>query len=120
MFEVLGEGTGDRLGLRVWGTVTRHDLQELRTIVEGALERHGTLRVLVVLDGLQGVKVGALFRELEPAFQYLPRIERVSVVGGREWETWWEPMAVRIERPQVRFFDADQATAGWAWLGAAG
>ncbi|MHB8766580.1 MAG: SpoIIAA family protein [Deferrisomatales bacterium] len=120
MFEVLGEETGNCVGLRVWGSVTRRDLQELRALLEGALERHGTLRVLVAADGLSGVKAGALFRELEPALRHLPRIERVAVVGGREWASWWEPMAARVERPQVRFFDAGETAAGWAWLGAAG
>jgi len=116
VFEVLGEGAGDRVGFRVWGKVDRRDLQGLRGVLEGALERHATLRVLVVLDGLQGVRAGALFRDLEPALRHLPRIEQVAVVGGREWETWWEPMAARTERPQVRFFDADQTAVAWTWL----
>ncbi len=117
MFEVLQEDGSNRLGLRLGGTVTRPDLQELRELLEGALARHGTLRLLVAVDGLRGVKAGALLRELEPALRYLPRIERVAVVGGREWEPWWEPLAPRAERLLVRFFDADQEAAGWAWLG---
>lgn len=118
MFEVLDEGGNDRIGLRVWGKVDRRDLQELRALLEGALERHPSLRVLVAVDGLEGVRAGALLRELEPALRHLPRIERVAVVGGREWETWWEPMAARVERPRVRFFDAGQTVAAWGWLGA--
>lgn len=131
MFEVLGGNGTDALGFRIRGRITRRDLQGLRELLEGALMRSPSLRVLVVLDGLQGIETGALLRDLEPAARHLPRIDRVAVVGGREWEGWWEAAAARYAPPEpsispgsgplggwpaVRFFDPPQTEEAWLWV----
>jgi hypothetical protein len=133
MYEVLDDNGAGTVGFRLWGKVTRQDLQGVRLLLEGALARSPSLRVLVVLEGLQGVETGALLRDLEPAARHLPRIERIAAVGGREWEGWWESAAARYgpppwpdprcpgsldSWPEVRFFDPRQTEAAWVWVGA--
>ncbi|MDW7711068.1 MAG: STAS/SEC14 domain-containing protein [Deferrisomatales bacterium] len=131
MYEVLAENGDGTVGFRLGGKLTRQDLQGLRLLLEGALERFPSLRVLVILDRVQGIETGALLRDLEPAARHLPRLGRVAVVGGGEWEGWWDAATARFAPtdlpdpagsraaggwPEVRFFASSQTEAAWLWV----
>ncbi|MEW6488364.1 MAG: STAS/SEC14 domain-containing protein [Thermodesulfobacteriota bacterium] len=128
MFEVLGGFGAGTLGLRLSGRLGRGDVRAMDGLVEEALGGAATLRVLVVVDGLQGFAAGALWKDLVPAARHLARIRRVAVVGGREWEGWWEALVARgppegtggavPALPRVRFFEGQEAEAARRWLGA--
>jgi hypothetical protein len=128
VFEVLRGFGGGTLGLRLSGRLGRGDLRAMDRLVEQALGGCATLRVLVEVDGLQGFAAGALWKDLVPAARHLPRIQRVAVVGGREWEGWWEALVARgppegtdgavPALPRVRFFEGHEAEAARRWLGA--
>jgi hypothetical protein len=85
--------------------------------LEDGIARFGTVRVVLVLGDLQAIQARALLADLPPVARYVNRVERVAVVGAREWETWWEELAARLPRLQVRFFDPADPAPAWVWAG---
>jgi len=109
------QSEGPVLGFRLAGRVAREAVQEAVGRLEDGIARFGTVRLVLMLGDLEAIQARALLADLPPVARYVNRVERVAVVGAREWETWWEELAERLPRLQVRFFDPADPSPAWAW-----
>lgn len=94
------------------------DFTTLASEVDAYLERHGTLRaVLIRAKSFPGWKdFGALFAHLKFLKEQLHRIEKVAVVADGVIATLMPNIAQHFVHAQVQHFALAREGAAWVWL----
>jgi hypothetical protein len=107
------------LALQPEGPLEAADFTTLASEVDAYLERHGTLRgVLIRAKSFPGWKdFGALLAHLKFLKEHLKRIEKVAVVADGAIANIMPGIADYFVHAQVRHFDLTREDAAWAWLG---
>ncbi len=107
------------LVLKPEGTLGAADFTILASHVDAYLERHGTLRgVLIHAKAFPGWKnFGALLAHLKFIKQHHWKIEKVAVVGDGGIATVMPFIALHFIHAQVKYFDhAHDENAAWDWV----
>lgn len=113
MIEIREEGGGDRLVVIASGRLTEEDYRGLAPRLHEAVERHGKLRLLILLRDFEGWTPKALIEDLRFDLRHRKDLERVAIVGERRWEE----VRTRITTPffsgSMRFFEDEAEARGW-------
>ena len=100
------------------GPLEAADFTTLASHVDAYLERHGTLRgVLIRAKSFPGWKdFGALLAHLKFVKEHHQRIEKVAVVADGAFANIMPNIANHFVHAQVQHFDFAREDAAWAWL----
>src|ERR1039457_4317503 len=79
------ENGGKILVVHASGKLTAADYEGFVPEFGRLLQQHGKLRVLFDLTGFHGWEAGALWDEIKFDIQHFSDIERIAVVGDKQW-----------------------------------
>lgn len=115
--EVLEESAGPILALRVKsGRSGGDDPEDVAARARDAIRRHGSLRLLVVMDRI-GLLEAASLRSLLPlASGMRGDVQRVAIVGDQGWLEGAVRAAPGKGQTQIRVFPRSRAEDARAWL----
>jgi hypothetical protein len=102
--------------VQLTGTLTDNDFRNLEPAFERIVNEHGKLRVLLRMLDFHGWDGHALWDELKFDAKHLGEIERLAVVGDRQWEKYLTTFGSVLTSAEVRYFDRDEAPQARAWL----
>jgi len=100
------------------GPLEAADFTTLASHVDAYLERHGTLRgVLIRAKSFPGWKdFGALLAHLKFVKEHHQRIEKIAVVADGAFANIMPNIASHFVHAQVQHFDLAREDAAWDWL----
>ena len=106
------------LVLRPEGPLEAADFTTLASHVDAYLERHGTLRgVLIRAKSFPGWNdFGALLAHLKFVREHHRRIEKIAVVADGAFANIMPNIASQFIHAQVQHFDLTREDAAWDWL----
>jgi hypothetical protein len=114
VIEKLPRSNENVLGFHVSGDVTREDYDTLVPAVQTIVDESGSVRLLLDLTDFHWEKVEAWAADLRFGKTYHNSIERMALVGNRQWEKWLTRLAAPFYAREAKYFaDVDQA---WDWL----
>lgn len=117
MLDVLDEGDGKILGLRLAGKATRSDVEDAIALLERRIaETGGPLRLLIELRDLGGIEPSALWPDLKFSLRHRHDFERAALVGDKTWLEWWGRLVGALSPAEVRHFHASDIDQAWHWL----
>ena len=117
MYEILPQSQDDVLGVRVSGTLTEADYDRLVPFLEARVREHGPLRVLVLMEDWHGWdSLGALWEDAKMDARLNEHARRIAMVGDEDWERWMSKLSKPFAEGQLRYFDAADLDAAWAWV----
>lgn len=117
MFEILDRSTETCIGFKVSGKVSAADYEVLMPKLDEAIQAHGRINLVVVLEGFDG------WAELEAAkadFKFgtteYRSVERCAFVSDKEWFKWVvKLMDPFTRRTDEKFFEPSKIEEAWAW-----
>ncbi len=98
------------------GTLTRDDYDRNLPALERLLDERGPLPFLILLDGVNGIELGALWEDLKFDIRYRDRFGRMAVVGDKRWEAWGTRLASPFFKAELRYFDMTRGVEARAWV----
>ena len=110
----LNASTDEALGFKVSGDVTTADYEVLNPAVEEAVDRRGTIRLLLDLTEFHREKISAWGSDLRFGHRYHDTIDRLAIVGNRSWERHLAQLASPFYARESAFFETE--ADAWAWL----
>ena len=117
MLEKLSQSSGNAVGYKVTGRLTKEDFATLAADVEALVQQEGTIRLLLDLEAFKGEKFKTLGSYRQFRRDHRSDIAKMAVVGGTKWREWLLAIVNRSYYDQeTRFFPADQRDAAWEWL----
>lgn len=108
------------IGLRLSGTLSRAEYQEIVPYLEEKIKEYGKIRLFIELDHWKGWGAYAVFNDIFFIVKHSFQIERVafllksegdkrSVLLARPFTPW--------SRDNTRYFGPEEGEAAWKWVG---
>ena len=119
MIEFLPESAEDLLGVRFTGTLDRRSYRDiLEPHVESLLERHATLRALVLMDeSFKRWTISGAWANTVFDLKHRRDFDKIAMVGAPAWEDWCvRALATVLMKGELRTFRRDQLGDAWTWL----
>lgn len=107
---------GSVIEVIVNGRLLREENKELIVQLEAAIERHGSIRLLIRLEDFRGVDIRAVIEGLKSDCRHLGKFERIAVVGDRLWEEWITRIGALVVTVETRYFDVHSLPEAEAWI----
>lgn len=119
MIEFMTESTGNILGIRASGKLSRACYRDvLAPRVQSLLQQFRTLRVLFLMDeAFAGWSPGAAWANTIFDLKHRRDFAKVAMVGAPTWEDWCvKTAATLLMAGELQTFRRDQLPQAWEWL----
>jgi len=115
MIETMDKSSGNTLGYKAVGDVTKADYETLMPAVEAAVDQYGSVNLLLDLTRFHWEKVDAWGSDLSFGHTYRDKIDKMALVGNATWEKYLAKLAQPFYAKQIQYFESDDDA--WDWLG---
>ena len=116
MVEQLPGATGNILAFKMSGKLHDADYNTFVPLIDEVAAKAGKVRLLAQFHDFQGWDLHALWDDIKFATTHCTKIERIALVGEKTWEKWMSMVCKPFTMAKLRYFDAAQIEAAWAWL----
>ena len=114
MLETMEKSSGNVLGYKVSGEMTKEDYATLAPAVGAAIEEYGSVCLLLDLTDFTWEKVNAWASDLSFGKTYKDNIDKMALVGNAKWEKYLAKVAQPFYAKQIEYFESDDDA--WNWL----
>jgi hypothetical protein len=109
------ENDGKSVAVRVTGRLVSADYELLVPELDRLIRLHGKLRLLFELNAFEGWQPGALWDECNFDMKHFSDIQRVAIVGDKEWEHGMATFYKPFTEATIRYFDRAHTAEAWKW-----
>jgi len=103
-------------GFQVSGRITRDDFRRFLPHLGEAIKEHGTICVLVHIESLEGIELGALWEELKFDVKHCRHFDRLVLVGDKKWHEPSMRLDGHLTPVEVRYFPSSGLDEAWEWI----
>jgi hypothetical protein len=111
------ESVGDRaIGFGMSGKLHDDDYDRFVTMVERAIITERRTRLLLHFEDFYGWNPHALWDDVTFEASHSQDVERVALVGERDWQEWMDKVRAPFTRADVRYFSVTDLEAATGWV----
>jgi hypothetical protein len=110
---------GKVMELQVSGKLVHEDYQHFVPKFEQMVKQHGKIRVLFEMLDFHGWEAAALWDDVKFDLKHFSDIERLAMVGDKQWEKGMSVFCRPFTTARIRYFDRPAIEEARAWLGGA-
>lgn len=116
MIRKMSESSGNTIGFLAIGNLEKEDFDTLSKEVQAAIDEFGSARLLIDLQQFVSEEVSAWGADLDFAYSYHGKIERMAVVGDQEWQEIFASQAEPFYAKETKYFHVFDRQSAWRWL----
>ena len=117
MFQILEQGAGRVVGLKVTGKITAEDMTAMTRRLEAEIDgAEGPLRLLSDVSDFDGMEIAAFWQDLTFSLKHVGDFDRVAIVGAKTWMEWWTKGVSPFVKAEARCFPPEAIDQAWAWV----
>jgi hypothetical protein len=97
---------GNALKITAPGKLYADDFRQIAPEVDTLINKHGKIRLLIDVSSFNGWNnVAALLNHIRFVKDHHQKVERIAVVGARNWQHWVIGVARMIIHPEVSAYE---------------
>jgi hypothetical protein len=116
MIEQLKSDSPKVVAFKLSGKLHDEDYKKFVPLVDDAIAKAGKVRILAQFHDFHGWDMHALWDDIKFSTTHCTKIERIALVGDKSWEKWMAQVCKPFTMAKIRYFDASEVAAAWAWL----
>lgn len=116
MIEALQTSSAGVLGFKLSGKLHDADYKTFVPAIDAALATEGKVRLLAQFHDFHGWDLPALWDDIKFSTTHCTKLERIALVGEKQWEKWMAKVCKPFTRATVRYFDVEKIDEAWQWL----
>ncbi|HEY53090.1 MAG TPA: STAS/SEC14 domain-containing protein [Caldilineae bacterium] len=116
MIEKLEQSSGNTIGFKVSGTITKKDYAIMVPEVEALVDQEGDINMLLDLSEFHWEEIGAWGADMKFGSTYRKKINKMAIVGDKKWQKWLTHLVDPFYAREAEFFQTEDSEAAWAWL----
>ncbi len=101
--------------IQVLGRVTEHDMDEILPKLEAFIEKHGTIRIVEVIERFEGFDPTTVLDGVKFDIKHLRNVSHAAVVSDIPWIGFMTRAASTVMPLTVRTFSMADLEAARAW-----
>ncbi len=98
------------------GKLAADDYRRFVPDVEEAVRRFGKIRIMFVMQDFHGWDAGALWEDITFDAKHFSDIERLALVGDRQWEKGMSVFCRPFTTADINYFDLAEMQRAAAWI----
>jgi hypothetical protein len=102
--------------VRVSGQLRREDYEQFTPHVDSLIEQRGKIRIYLELQDFAGWDAGALWADIKFSAKHFNDIERLAVVGEKQWESGITVFCKPFTTAEIRYFEPRYQEAARSWI----
>ncbi|MFY9329094.1 MAG: STAS/SEC14 domain-containing protein [Georgfuchsia sp.] len=110
------ENDGKILVVHVSGKLVKEDYAHFVPEFERLARQRGKLRLLFDMSGFHGWEVSAAWEDLKFGVKHFADIERLAMVGEKQWQRGMATFCKPFTNAMIRYFDHVDAAEARKWL----
>jgi hypothetical protein len=114
--EVEEKDSGKILEVRVTGKLVHQDYEQFVPKFDRLVERHGKIRLLFEMSDFHGWELQAAWDDLKLGVKHFADIERIAMVGDKNWEKLMATFCRPFTKAKIRYFESDTIAEARDWL----
>jgi hypothetical protein len=114
--ELIEDHDGKVLTVRATGKLLAEDYDHFLPEIERLIKQHGKIRILFDMHNFKGWKLNAAWEDLKFDIKHYNDIERLAVVGERDWEKWMTTFCRPFTTAKIKYFDHKDRDQAQAWI----
>jgi hypothetical protein len=116
MVVLISNPVNNVLQVDVDGKLTKEDYQRLVPGVEDLIQRHGKIRMIVKMRDFHGWEIGAIWEDIKFDAKHFSDIERIALIGDKQWEKAMATFCKPFTLAKIRYFDMEQVDQAVNWI----
>jgi hypothetical protein len=116
MYQPLKEGSGNILGFKIVGGITKKQKERICKVLEQQIRKSGKIRIVLVIEPHGKMDAESLLLDLNFTLSYSDEIERMAIVGHKAWEETWIALFGLFSHIRIHYFDRSEVKAAWKWI----
>jgi hypothetical protein len=114
MLQTMDKTSGNVVGYKISGTVTKADYATLDPAVGAVIAQYGSINLLLDLTDFQWEKINAWSNDLGFGKKYKDKIPKMALIGNKKWEQAATKAAQGWYAVETKYFESDNDA--WDWL----
>jgi hypothetical protein len=107
---------GKVLEVAVSGTLTHSDYERFVPSFERLAKQHGKVRMLFEMTDFHGWEAAALWDDIKFDLKHFADLERLAMVGDKQWEKGMSVFCRPFTTATIRYFDRTAIEDARTWL----
>ena len=107
---------GKVLEVQVSGKLMHEDYNHFVPMFERLVKQNGKIRVLFEMTDFHGWEGGALWDDIKFDLKHFSDIERLAMVGDKQWEKGMSVFCKPFTTAKIRYFDHAAIAEARAWV----
>ena len=109
-------GNRKKLDVNKDGKLTKQDYHHFTRIVDRLVKEHGSIRIIFEMRAFHGWKPEAIWEDIKLNIRHFCHIERLAMVGNKQWERGMCLFCKPFATAQIRYFDENEVGEAQAWI----
>ncbi|WP_321494818.1 STAS/SEC14 domain-containing protein [uncultured Desulfobacter sp.] len=97
-------------------TLKKEDYEQFVPMVEKIMESRDKIRMLIELRDFKGWSVGAMWEDTKFGLSHFTDIDRLAIVGDKQWEKTMATFIKPFTTATVKYFDLEELDAANVWI----
>lgn len=114
--ELIEKNGGKVMEVQVSGKLLHKDYEQFTPEFDRFIEQHGKIRILFEMVDFHGWEPEAFWDDFKLGMKYYSDVERIALVGDKDWEEWIAVICRPFTEAQVRYFDHTAIDEARAWI----
>ena len=114
--ELIENAAAKSLEVKISGKLTADDYEILEPGVEKLIGDSGKIKILFIMHDFHGWDLGAVWEDIKFATRHCRDIEKIAMIGEKNWEKWMATICKPFTMSKIKYFDAGEVDAARAWL----
>jgi hypothetical protein len=110
------ENGGRVLVIQVSEKLTKEDYEHFLPEVNRLIQQHGKISILFEMHDFHGWNAGALWEDTKFALHHFGDIERLAVIGEKQWQKGMTAFCRPFTKAKIQYFEKTQAAEARTWL----
>ena len=107
---------GSILELEASGKLAASDFQSLESTFQRLVKQYGKIRVLFIMRDFHGWEPVAFWDEVKFDLKHFGDIERLAMIGDKQWEKFLGVFGRPFTAAEIRYFDKSALPDAHAWI----
>ncbi len=107
---------GKMIHVTVSGKLTKEDYKLFIPKLEEDIRENGKIRILFHMDNFHGWEMSALWEDIKFDMKHFSDIERLAMVGDKQWEKGMSSFCKPFTTAKIRFFELNEIEQAKTWL----
>jgi hypothetical protein len=116
MITILPETAGNLVAIRMSGVLVRSDYNEFLTLTKQKVAEFEDIRLFIEIENFQEITVQSLWEEIKFEFKYFNNIDKLAIIGEKDWQRRAASVITAITTAQVRYFDKSEREYALTWI----